>query len=195
MSSEWLDEIWPIEEPIIKSSYKISYDNLNISLKNSNKTGKISSIFGNKIRKISKQNSDKIRNEWKKENLEGIYEIFLRLKEKFIEYGLRLKTGNKWDDFLNELIELCYLNTIEKNIKVDISKVENGKEFIEEFTLEFEDLFNEILKWGINRGDPVYLDFPVNLVRNLMVLYIDIDYYMKDESISVSTEESEIEDI
>jgi hypothetical protein len=195
MSNEWLDEIWPIEEPIIKSSYKISYDSLNISLKNPNKTGKISSIFGNKIRKIHKLNSEKIRNEWKRENLEGIYEIFIRLKEKFIEYGLRLKTGNKWDDFLNELIELCYLNTIEKNIKVDISKVENGKEFIEEFTLEFEDLFNEILKWGINRGDPVYLDFPVNLVRNLMVLYIDIDYYMKDESISVSTEESEIEDI
>jgi hypothetical protein len=195
MSGEWLDEIWPVEEPIEKSTYKISYDNINISLKNPNKTEKISSIFGNNIRKIHKLNSEKIRNEWKRENLDGIYEIFLRLKEKFIEYGLRLKTGNKWDDFQNELIELCYLNTIEKNIKVDISKVENGKEFIEEFTLEFEDLFNEILKWGINRGEPVYLDFPVNLVKNLMVLYIDIDYYMKDDLTTVSTEESEIEEI
>jgi hypothetical protein len=195
MSSEWLDEIWSVEEPIEKSTYNISYDNINISLKNPNKTDKISSIFGNKIRKLHKINSEKIRNEWKRENLEGIYEIFLRLKEKFIEYGLRLKTGNKWEDFLNELIELCYLNTIEKNIKVDISKVENGREFIEEFTLEFEDLFNEILKWGINRGDHVYLDFPVNLVRNLMVLYIDIDYYMRDDLITVSTEESEIEEI
>lgn len=193
MAQEWIDEIWPVTEEPKKSTYKISYENtITIDL-NPEKTKKISGIFLNKIKKQNKIESERNKREWNSKNIDGLYEIFLRLKEKSIEYGLKFKSGNTWDDFLNELIDLCYINSIDRTVKVDISKIENSKEFMEEFTLEFEDLFNEVLKWGINKNNPVYLDFPINLVRNLMVTFIDIEYFMKDDDSTVSVVESDNE--
>jgi hypothetical protein len=186
-----LEEIWPVTEELIKSTYKISYGNTIVNT--TEKSKKISGIFLNKIKKQNKIDSERYKREWNSKNIEGLYEIFLRLKEKSIEYGLKFKSGNTWDDFLNELIELCYLNSLDRTVKVDISKIENSKEFMEEFTLEFEDLFNEVLKWGINKNNPVYLDFPINLVRNLMVTFIDIGYLMRDDESTVSVVESDNE--
>jgi hypothetical protein len=193
MIQEWLDEIWPVTEEPIKTNYKVSYGNIITIDLNPEKTKKISSIFLNKIKKRNKIDSDRYKREWNSKNIEGLYEIYLRLKEKSIEYGLKFKSGNKWDDFFNDMIELCYLNSKDRTVRVDISKIENSKEFMEEFTLEFEDLFNEVLKWGINQNNPVYLDFPINLVRNLMVTFIDIEYFMKDDDSTVSLVESDNE--
>lgn len=191
--SDWLDEIWPVKEET-KQSYKILYKPIEVSLKNPLKTEKVNNIFRNRLNKINKLESERKRRRWMEDNLEGLYEIFLVLKEKCKEYGLRLKTSSKWDDFLEELIEVCYMNSCERGVSVNISKIENSQEFLEEFTLEFEDLFNEVLKYGLNRNEKIYLDFPVYVVRNLLMLYIDIEFYMKEDNSTIVMEESEGEE-